>query len=840
MLVRFELVQLFNPNFRVLSEIPAMIKNYLKIACRNILKNKMFSAINVFGLSVGMTCCMLLLLYILSEVSFDKHQEYVNDLYLLRCENVQSNGEKMDNPRAPAPYAQTVKAEYPEVVQVTRLWQNFLEDKALLTVELPGKGPLSFYETKGTHIDSTFFDVFTYQFLEGDSRTAMNDPHSIVLSDVLAKKLFGTMPALNRIVKIGGKTGHNENFKVTGVFRDESHRSHIDAHYFVSLKVGWIGDYLRQSDLNFTSNNMFYHYLRLRPGTDAGQFGRKLPAFIEKYARKDLKIAGFDKKLALLPVQDIHLFSQIDRIVTSTTSPTYLYVLACIAVFTLLIACINFMNLATARSAKRAAEVGLRKVMGANRGGLVGQFLGESMVLTFLALLMAVVLVILCLPLFNGLADKALDINDLMQPTIVGGFILLAFVTGLLAGSYPAFYLSVFNPLDVIKGRFVNSVSATALRRGLVVFQFVISIGLVVATIVIQGQISFMKEQPLGFVKDQQIVIPFRSVESRHAYTALRNELMQDSRISSASGTSYYPGILNPSDMSVFLPGQTVNEDNVIKTNWVAADFMETMGFQLAAGRMFSKQFPADTNFKIVVNEAALRKFGIPLEKAVGQQFHFNRGEGTPGAVEVVGVVKDFHFQDLHKVIEPYAFFLNANTDFNYLIAHVSGQDAASVIPFIESKWKTLVPDEPFAYSFLDEDFQSNYTADARTSRLVNAFTIISILISCLGLFGLAAFAAQQRIKEIGVRKVLGASIVSIVKLLSGDFIKLVVISIVIATPLTWYLMNQWLNDFAYKISLQWWMFAGAGVLAVAIALLTVSAQAIRAAMTPVKSLKAE
>ncbi|MHA4742382.1 ABC transporter permease [Dyadobacter sp. MSC1_007] len=818
-----------------------MIRNYLKIAWRNVLKSKLFSAINVFGLSVGMTCCMLLLLYILSESSFDRHQEYVNDLYLVRCENVQPNGEKMDNPRAPAPYAQAIKSEYPEVVQVTRLWQNFLEDKTLLTVSRPGNTPLSFYETKGIHIDSTFFDVFTYQFLEGDKRTAMNDPRSIVLSEELAHKLFGTRSAVNQTVKVGGKTGHNENFKVTGVFRNESARSHIDANYFVSLKAGWVGDYLRQPDLNFTSNNMFYHYLRLRPGTDADLFASKLPAFIEKYARKDLKVAGFDKKLALLPVRDIHLFSQIEKIVTPTTSATYLYVLASIAIFTLLIACINFMNLATARSAKRAAEVGMRKVMGAGRGGLVGQFLGESMVLTFLALLLAAVLVVLFLPFFNQLADKSLTINELLKPEIIAGFVALAFVTGLLAGSYPAFYLSVFNPLDVIKGRFVNSVSATALRKGLVVFQFVISIGLVVATIVIQGQIRFMKEQPLGFEKDQQIVIPFRSKEARQAYTALRNEILQNSRITGASGTSYYPGILNPSDMSVHLPGETVNENKLVKTNWVAPEFIQTMGFKLAAGRTFSKEFPADTNFKIVVNEATLRRFGIPLEKAVGQKFQFERGEGTPGAVEIVGVVKDFHFTDLRKAIEPYAFFLNSGTNFNYLIAHANGQDVASVIPFLESKWKELVPDEPFAYSFLDEDFQSNYKADARTSRMVNSFTVISILISCLGLFGLATFAAQQRIKEIGVRKVLGASVASIVTLLSGDFVKLIIISFVIATPLTWYLMDQWLQDFAYKIDIQWWMFAGAGALAITIALITVSTQAIKAAFTnPVKSLKSE
>jgi putative ABC transport system permease protein len=359
-------------------------------------------------------------------------------------------------------------------VQVTRLWQNFMEDKTLLRVEESGKTVKSFYETKGIHADSTFFDVFTYHFLEGDSRTALNDPHSVVLSEEVAHKLFGNEPALNKTIKIGGKTGSNENFRVTGVYEDESSRSHIDARYFVSLQAGWIGDYLRQSNLDFTSNNMFYHYLRLRPGTDAARFSKKLPGFIEKYARKDLKLAGYDKKLVLLAVTDIHLFNKIDQIITSTTGTTYLYVLASIALFTLLIACINFMNLATARSAKRAAEVGMRKVMGAGKGGLIAQFLGESMVLTFLALLVAVVFVILFLPVFNQLADKTLEVSTLFRPEIVFAFLVLALVTGLLSGSYPAFYLSVYNPLDVIKGKFANSVSATTLRRGLVVFNFFI------------------------------------------------------------------------------------------------------------------------------------------------------------------------------------------------------------------------------------------------------------------------------------------------------------------------------------------------------------------------------
>lgn len=818
-----------------------MYKNYLKIAWRNLLGSKLFSFINVFGLSVGMTCCMLLLLYILSEISFDKHQQHVNELYLVRSENVLFSGEKMDNPRAPEPYAQALKQEFPEVVQVTRAWMNFLENKTLFKVQDSGKTVKALFETKGCHVDSTFFDMFTYHFLEGDPKTALKDPHSVVLSEDVAYKLFGGNTALNKTINIGGTDGNAENFKVTGVYKDESDRSHFDARFFMPMLSGWVGNFLRQGNHGFSNNNMFYNYVRVRPGTDPEKFNKKLPAFVDKYASKDTKAAGYAKHMTLLPVKDIHLFNKITDIITPTTSTTYLKVLASIAIFTLLIACINFMNLATARSAKRAGEVGIRKVMGAGKSGLIGQFLGESMVLTFLALVLAVISVIMLLPLFNQLSDKNLQVSVLFEPQIVLAFVVLALLTGLLSGSYPAFFLSVFNPLDVIKGRFVNSASATALRRGLVVFQFVISIGLVVATMVIQGQMRFMRDQPLGFTKDQQIVIPLRSTQAKKAYASLRDEILQNSQIASASGTSYYPGIKNPSDMSVYRPDQTMDNGAIIKTNWVAPDFMKTMGFEMVSGRMLSADFPGDTNFKMVVNEATIRKFGIALDKAVGSKLNFNEGDGKPRGIEIVGVVKDFHFVDLHQAIEPYAFFPHFGNDFNYIIAHVNTADVGNILPFLEAKWKSVVPDEPFSYSFLNEDFQRNYAADARTARIVNSFTIVSILISCLGLFGLATFAAQQRIKEIGVRKVLGASISSIVGLLSGDFIKLIVVSIVIATPLTWYLMDKWLQDFAYKISIEWWMFVVAGTLAVVIALATVSSQAIRAAISnPVKSLKSE
>jgi len=821
-----------------------MLLNYLKIAVRNLLRSKSFSAINIFGLSVGMTCCMLLLLYIRSELSYDKHQQYADRLYLMAQETIIGKGNKgasmAKNSNASAPYAFALKSEFPEIEQVARLWINLIDDKALLQVRENGKPVKAFYETKGYQVDSTFFDLFSYSFTEGNAHTALIDQHSVVLSEEIAHKLFGNSPALNKLIRIGGTSGNGEDFKVTGVFRDESARSHIDAKFFLPLSAGWVGGFLRSVKLDFCCNNMFVTYLKLQPNADPARLTQKFPAFMAKYAANDLNNMGFDKKLFLVPVPAIHLYDQINSIVTPTNTTTYLYILASIALFTLLIACINFMNLSTARSAKRAAEVGVRKVMGAERGSLIGQFLGESMVLSLLALGIAVVLVVVLLSVFNQLTNKSLQLPELFEPRIILTFIGLALLTGLLAGSYPAFYLSMFNPAQVLKGKFANTLSAAALRRGLVVFQFVISVGLVLATFVIQEQMRFLRNTPLGFTQNQQIAVALTSKEAHDAYNAYRTEILSNNQVVSAAGTQYYPGINNASDFLMYRPDQGPMNADQVKTNWVDYDFLPTMSFKLLAGRMFSRQFPGDTSNRLVVNEATLRKFHIPLSKAIGQKLQFD-WQGKTERYEIMGVLKDFHYEDLRQSIEPYAFLLSSRPNYNYIIVHVNTANMGQVLSFLEQKWKSLRPEEPFTYTFLNEDFQKNYVAEERTSRIVGYFTLISILISCLGLFGLAAFAAQQRTKEIGVRKVLGASVANIVLLLSRDFLALVAIAILIASPIGWWAMNKWLQNFAYKIDIPWWVFIVAGLLAVLIAFITVAYQAMRAALVnPVKSLRSE
>ena len=817
-----------------------MYRDYLKIGWRNLKKDKGYSLINIGGLALGMTCCIFLWLYVRSELSFDQHHQHADDLYLLGGEATAS-GVRQEFPMLSAPYAEAIQAEFPEVIHATRMIATpIAESKVLLQIRKEENTRQSFYETNGYSVDTTFFEVFTYHFIEGSPQTALLDPHSVVLSDKVALKLFGHEPALGKTIRIKGALGNDEDFEVTGVYQDESRRSHIDAQLFVPTAAGRTGDFLRSFQHNFSSNNIFYTYLRLHPEANAKALEQKLPAFMEKYAGDDLKAAGFDKRIFLIPVPDLHLYDALSTIVTPTSNRTYLYLLASIALLILLIACINFMNLATARSLQRAVEVGIRKVMGAQRGGLMQQFLVESTLIALLALLPALLLSALLLPVFNQISGKAIAASALLNSEIVTASVLLLLITGLMAGSYPAFYLSVFRPVSVLKGKFANAMSAVALRKGLVIFQFVISIGLVLATGVIYQQIAFIQNKPLGFDSNQQMVIPLTSEEARQSYEVLRNKMRQDNQIQEVAGAMYYPGIANPSSYSLYRPDRTVEQSQAITINEVSANFLDMMGFERVAGRLFSPESSADNHDRLVVNEATLKALEISREAAVGQELRFDWQDSTY-TYEIIGVVKDFHYEGLQHQIQPYAFRLSASPSFYYLVAHLNTSNTHDVLAFAEQQWEELNPDTPFEYSFLQDDFQKNHVAEAQMLRIVGCFTLLSILIACLGLLGLSAFATQQRTKEIGIRKVLGATESSIVRLLSKDFLILVVVAFVIASPIAWYTSRQWLEGFAYRVTIPWWIFGLAGLLAVFLTLLTVSFQSVKAATAnPVDSLRNE
>lgn len=821
-----------------------MIRNYLKIAWRNLKNNKFFSAINIVGLAIGLACCMLISLYLYREFSYDQHYKDADRIYQVGTVFV---GGTKDNrsPGTPSPLGPAIQKEYPEVEMMTRLVPLFVDDKTLIQYNA-GSQVKSFYETKGYMVDSTFFRIFNYDFIEGSPSSSLTEPNTLVLSEEIARKIFGSEPALNKTIHINSTTNGSFDYKVTGVYRKGDNPTHLDGRFFISLYSGDFGQYVRTTT-NFSFNNMFSTYLLLKQGTSGKSLDAKLPAFVNKYMAADLKTAGFSKKQFLIPLKDIHLRSGFgSESITAGDSVygniTYLYILGAIALFILIIACINFMNLATARSARRAAEVGIRKVLGAEKKSLIGQFLGESMLLAYISLGIGLLLMFLLMPVFSKVAGVNLHFDIRQHYPLLIGFIALTLVSGMIAGSYPAFYLSAFKPIKVLKGKFSNSLAAVNLRRTLVVFQFAISAGLIICALVIGKQMNYMRTTDMGFRVDQQIVIPLRSTTAKNIYPSLKNELAQIQQISSVGASLYYPGIFNPSDQNFYLPGQTVNEAVNLKTNWVDDQFMQTLSFKPVAGRLFSKDFPADTMRRIVVNEAAIRKFGFKTSgDAIGKDIMFS-WKDSAYHFTIVGVVRDFNFESLQKPINPYAFQLMNESNFNYMVAHASGEgNMRNILDKVQAAWKKLNPTEPFEYSFVDQDFQKNYEGENRLASLIQYFMFIAIAICCLGLFGLAAFSAEQRTKEIGIRKVLGSSVVNIMGLLSKDFVKLVLIGNIIAIPVAWYLMNKWLRGFEFKTSLDWWLFGIALMLSVFIALLTVSYQALRSALAnPIKSLRSE
>lgn len=818
-----------------------MLRNYFKIAWRNLTKNKVFSFINIIGLSVGLTCCMLITLYILNETSYDRYQKNADNIYQVGTEFIGlGNFKKL--PNTPAAMGEMMKQSFPEIQQTARLTRLFSEDKTLLQYT-PNSGQIkSFYETKGLMADSTFFSIFTYNFVEGNAATALDNPNTVVINEEIAKKLFGNQPALNKVIHISSSTNGDHNFLVTGVFKPIDKPSHIDGRFFISMMGGDIANYIKSAGANLVNNNMYYTYLLLNPGTNAKKLQEKFPAFMEKYAAKDLKATGFNKKQFLVPLKKIHLSEDVKNNVTESGSKTYLYILASIAIFTLLIACINFMNLATARSSRRSSEVGIRKVLGAKKRFLVAQFLGESVLMGLIAFILAIVFTQLLLPAFNSVSGRNLSLSFSNNFSIILAFLLLSIITGLLAGSYPAFYLSSFKPAKVLKGKFSNSLAAVSLRKGLVVFQFVISVVLIIASAVIANQMQYLRSANLGFDKARQIVVPLRSKNAKDIYTSFKNELLKQSAITNIGASLFYPGITNFADNIFYTQGQSMQQGKDVKMDYVDTSYLQTLNIKPVAGRLFSNDFyAADTSNTIILNETAVKQLGFPSpQEAINKKLHFDFRDSTYN-FEIVGVVKDFHFEDLHVPIAPYGFQLNNPPQYNYMIVHARSGNISSILKSIQNTWHNLNPTEPFEYSFLDEDFQKNYDAENRLAEIVGYFTAIAILISCLGLFGLATFSAEQRIKEIGVRKVLGASVTSIVTLLSKDFLKLVAIAILIASPVAWWAMNKWLQSFAYKINIGLMVFVITTLVAIFIALITISFQAIKAALSnPVESLRSE
>jgi putative ABC transport system permease protein len=808
-----------------------MIRNYLKVAWRNIWKNKSFSLLNIMGLTAGTVCCIYILLYVRSQSGYDKQFTDAETLYRVRSVFARE-GEDVNNSACTSPpMVMQMKMDFPEIDVATRVVYFNDGSNNLIRNVKTDKG---FYETNGYVVDSTFFQVFDFHFLEGRASNSLDDPYTVVLSSALAKKLFGREPALGQQINITNQYNKHD-FKITGVFDENYGKSHLNPHFIMTMNSGGIGGFVRTVN-EWAGQNFIYSYVRLNPNADPAVLQAKLPAFLQKYGKKDLDRLVMNKQLLLQKVTDIHLHSKgIGPQIDKTSDIGFLNLLLAIACFIQLIACINFINLTTARSMRRAREIGVRKVVGAVRTSLILQFLSESVLVAIISMLLAIPIVALLLPELNSLTEGTLTLKAFKSVPVISTIIALGFITGLLGGIYPSIYLSGFQPVSILKGAFRFKGSSVFFRKGLVVFQFVIAIVLIISVLVISGQVSFMQNFDMGFNKEQKLIIPLESRDARAHFASLRNEFSGLKDINGVAGCNADPSRIVLNDFIVYTKGHDLSNGKVVKANSADENFFQVMGMKILKGRNLRE---SDTTGQVIANELTLKQLDIPMETAIGTKLYANPG-GQAKEFEIVGVCNDYIFNTMKSEMQP--LITSYTSQPNYLVANMATKEYKSLLAAVGSAWKKALPSIPFEYSFLDQELEKQYKEESTLRKIANLFTLLAIIISCLGLFGLAMFTAQQRIKEIGVRKVLGASVTGIITMLSRDFLKLVLLSIIIASPIAWWAMNKWLSEFTYKLPLSWWTFVLAGAMAIIIAFITVSFQAIKAAIAnPVRSLRSE
>lgn len=805
-----------------------MFNHYLKVSWRNVLRSRGFSLINIFGLAFGLTASVLIMMYVADEWSYDKHHKDGDQIY-----RIVSHGDSDKWVAVPAPVAEAVKDNFPEVETVSRIIRIPGFETILLKNQPANK---QFFESNVFYVDSTFFDVFTYDFVYGTA-DGLAKPNTIAISDEVALRFFGQENPVGKPLTVGLSFG-DFTYTVGAVFDKDRYKSHIPANILLSMDNNDIGTWVK-SQRSWIYNSLFISYVKLTPSTDPDAFEVKVQELYEREAGEDLREAGFSKTLYLQPMKDIYLHSDYKFEIAPNGNFQYLLIFISIALFLVVIACINFMNLSTARSEQRAKEVGLRKVVGAYKTSLVHQFLLESILMSVLSLVVCVILLQLITPFFNDVISRDLSIWEM--PSVGLMLVGLALLSGLLAGLYPSFYLSSFRPAAVLKGSLKNSFSATAIRKGLVVFQFTISSVLILGALLIGQQMQYMSNQNLGFDSEHKLVVPLKTNEAVANVEALSNQLKQRSDVKSISVAGAYPGSESITDMLFFAEGKT-SQDNVdVQTTFVDDHYVETLGIKLLKGRSFSKDHKSDTS-GVVLNEAAINLLGYELETAVGRPVYYGLN-GERNEMRIIGVVEDYHYQSLQHKIEPMALLINPffSGPTRFMVMNVQSSNYQHLLTSLESDWQSINSESPFMYHFLDAEFERSYHKEVLTLKLIQSFTVIAIVIACLGLFGLTAFTVERKTKEIGIRKVLGANVWQVVMLLSRDFAKLVMLAIVLAAPIAYFLMDEWLSGFAYRISISVWVFLISGVIAILLALLTVSFQATRAALiNPVKSLRSE
>lgn len=797
-----------------------MFKNNLKIAWRNILKNKGIFTINIVGLALGIGSCLIIMLFVVDELSFDQYNENADEIVNVVF-RAKINGEEIKEGAVMAPVGKTLKQEFPEVLDATRI-RNIGMPKIIIENE-------SYREDRFAFVDANFFNVFTLPIIEGNTINPLQEPNTAVITKVQAEKFFGATNAIGELFYLEGE---EQPYRVTGVIEKMPQNSHFHFDIFASMEG------LEQAKSDSWFNGDFFTYLLLEKGSDYKYLETKLPYILEKYMGPMMQeeigapFEEFTKENQLgfrfLPLTDMHLrsdnspYSQLEQ----GGDIKYVYIFSAVALFMLLIACINFMNLSTATAAKRAKEVGIRKVLGSNKGQLRYQFLSESFIATLIAMVFATILVFVLLPFYNELSGKELQLDFLRQPFVLLVLTLLTFLISLLAGGYPAFFLSSFKPIAALKNKFLGGNNNKGVRSGLVVFQFVVSAGLILATLVVNQQMQYIQNKDIGYDRDQLLVL-------REAYflgnqkDAFKNELLKNPKVVSITNSSSIPAGSTDNYMSqVYIDGEFARRMPVYN---IDENYIQTMGMELISGRNFSTKFGADST-NVIINQTAAKVLGFG-NNAIGKTVTDGGGDH-----KVVGVIKDFHFKSLHQTIDPLFLFYQP---MGGLIVKAKSADMAGLIADAEVLWNQFNTDESFGYTLLDESYRQTYVTEQKMGTLLNIFALLTILVACLGLFGLVTFTAEQRFKEIGIRKVLGSSVPEIVAMLSKDFLKLVFLSFFIAFPLGYYLMNKWLEGFAYRIEMQWWLYALAACITILIALATIGWKSLSAAtMNPIKALR--
>ncbi len=798
-----------------------MFRNYLKIALRTLRKQKAYSFINVGGLAVGLSCCILILLFVEDEISYDRFHDGAEQIYRLRVERFSSGGEAEYTSTASAPMLPAAVNDVPQIESATRVNRRTL---------LVRKDDLGFYEENFVYVDSTFFDVFSFEVVRGNPSQILRAPGSLVLTESSAQRYFHGLDPIGQSLNVEGT-----EMAVTGIVKDPPTQSHFTFDILASFSSL---ESTRGPSANWNWWSLSFHtYFKLRPGSDVAAAQEQLREMPSRYIGDQESVSGYRQFLYLQPLVDIHLNSQYRYELGNNSQKSYVFVFAAVAFFILLIACVNFMNLSTARSAERAQEVGMRKVSGARLNQLVAQFLGESIVITMIALVASLILIQALLPLFNGLAFKELSINYLerwpLTLIMIGGAVFV----GILTGLYPAFALSSFKPVEVLKGRYLPGSSRSWLRQGLVVFQFSISVVLIIAAVIAQRQLTYMRSADMGFDKEQTLVINGRNNDVfQNQFEAFKSSVSNVPGVESVTISSSIPGRQMGTNVAAREQGM-VEDGQTFYWMSVDHDFIEAYDLDMKAGRGFTREMGSDDSLAFVMNEAAYKALGWrsaeePIGEEVTRQFSDTRN--------VIGVAGDFNYQSLQVGVEPLILFINPSW-YSYASIKMPASRVQEAVEGLKGVWGSYSPERPFEFFFLDEDFDRQYRSEVRISSLLNVFTMLAIVIACLGLFALASFVTERRQKEIGVRKVLGASTREIVLMLSVSFARLVLLSALIATPISWLLANQWLDGFASRIDVGWDIFAISIVLSLVIAVITVSWQSVRAALAnPAVSLRSE